>query len=225
MSESPADSSHLCVIPVRFAEEAAPEAASGRQKAKRTRECRICLEGEDEGRVIAPCKCTGSVKYTHVRCLAEWIKRKVESNARKRASCEICEAEFSYRLSSVRIFDCEELSRNYQLHRSSIRCFTATYAAFVLLFLAAVGVLAAAQRNAADGRLKAALVPNSTTSAIYVTLLVVYFIVLVVVAILFVSEYVVRQELAVSEVTAYKEPSPFLKNYKIYFKKGTETHT
>lgn len=199
------DSSHMCVVPVRFAEDAAPpEAGKEGLRGKRTRECRICLEGEDEGRVIAPCKCTGSVKYTHVKCLAEWIKRKVESNAKTRASCEICEAEFSYRLSNVRIFDCEELSRNYQIHKSSIRCFAAAYAAFLLLFLAAIAVLASAQRNAADGKIKAALVPNSTTNAIYVTILVIYFIVLVVVAILFVSEYVVRQELAVSDVTAYK---------------------
>lgn len=217
------DSSHICVIPVRFAEQPpSQEPANDRQRGKRTRECRICLEGEDEGRVIAPCKCTGSVKYAHVRCLAEWIRRKVESNARARASCEICEAEFSYRVSHVRIFDCEELSRNYQLHRSSIRCFFAAYAGFLLLFLAAIAVLAVAQRSAADGKIKAALVPNSTTSAVYITILVIYFIVLVVVAILFVSEYVVRQELAVSDVTAYKEPSHFLKNYKIYFKKTTE---
>jgi hypothetical protein len=43
--------------------------------------CRICLEEEDpdeaeENPFIVPCKCMGSMKYIHVKCMREWIDSK-----------------------------------------------------------------------------------------------------------------------------------------------------
>ncbi|KAI0756882.1 zf-C3HC4-domain-containing protein [Daedaleopsis nitida] len=39
-----------------------------------TKQCRICLDGEDAelGRLIRPCLCKGSISYVHVKCLQRW---------------------------------------------------------------------------------------------------------------------------------------------------------
>ena len=42
--------------------------------------CRICLEDEEDlssgNPFITPCKCTGSMKYIHLKCLREWTDSK-----------------------------------------------------------------------------------------------------------------------------------------------------
>jgi len=43
--------------------------------SKRT--CRICYNLEEDSTLIAPCKCSGSMKYIHFRCLQKWLKSKV----------------------------------------------------------------------------------------------------------------------------------------------------
>ncbi|XP_048472328.1 uncharacterized protein marchf8 isoform X2 [Rhincodon typus] len=51
--------------------------------------CRIChCEGDDEGPLIMPCHCTGSLRYVHQACLQQWIK---SSDTR---CCELCKYEF-----------------------------------------------------------------------------------------------------------------------------------
>ena len=43
--------------------------------------CRICYLEEDNpslNPLIRPCKCSGSIKYIHLKCLIIWIKTKVE---------------------------------------------------------------------------------------------------------------------------------------------------
>ncbi|XP_067876320.1 uncharacterized protein [Heterodontus francisci] len=51
--------------------------------------CRIChCEGDDDGPLITPCHCTGSLRYVHQTCLQQWIK---SSDTR---CCELCKYEF-----------------------------------------------------------------------------------------------------------------------------------
>ena len=42
--------------------------------------CRICLDDQEDvangNPFIVPCKCTGSLKYIHLRCLREWTDSK-----------------------------------------------------------------------------------------------------------------------------------------------------
>ena len=42
--------------------------------------CRICLEDEEDvengNPFIVPCKCIGSLKYIHLKCLREWTDSK-----------------------------------------------------------------------------------------------------------------------------------------------------
>ncbi|XP_071455453.1 E3 ubiquitin-protein ligase MARCHF8-like isoform X3 [Hetaerina americana] len=51
--------------------------------------CRIChCEGDSEAPLIAPCYCSGSLRYVHEACLQQWIK---SSDIR---SCELCKFQF-----------------------------------------------------------------------------------------------------------------------------------
>ncbi|XP_015436300.1 PREDICTED: E3 ubiquitin-protein ligase MARCH8-like [Dufourea novaeangliae] len=51
--------------------------------------CRIChCEGEEGAPLLAPCYCSGSLRYVHQTCLQEWIKT---SDTR---ACELCKFTF-----------------------------------------------------------------------------------------------------------------------------------
>ena len=67
--------------------------------------CRICLENEDneenggsENPLINPCKCIGSMKYVHFKCLRSWTDKKkvyyfdigIESHYWENLICELC---------------------------------------------------------------------------------------------------------------------------------------
>ncbi|CAG8500685.1 15896_t:CDS:1 [Cetraspora pellucida] len=65
--------------------------------------CKICQESdliEDKegtyvkGKLISPCKCTGSMQYVHIGCLNQWRA----SSAREDSSyqCEICKYEYKF---------------------------------------------------------------------------------------------------------------------------------
>ena len=56
-------------------------------------------------------------------------------------------------------------------------------------------------------------------STIIISVLVIYSLALLVVGILFVSEYVVREDVVVAEVNRYVEPKSFINSYKIYFRR------
>jgi len=63
--------------------------------------CKICLyekSEEEDDPLISPCKCTGSVKFVHLKCMQNWIKSKLnmEQNNNiitilwKNLNCELC---------------------------------------------------------------------------------------------------------------------------------------
>ncbi|KAJ8603097.1 hypothetical protein CTAYLR_006684 [Chrysophaeum taylorii] len=54
-----------------------------------SRQCRFCLEYDDEG-MVAPCSCSGSAKWVHESCLERWRR---EGRGRKR--CGVCGASWS----------------------------------------------------------------------------------------------------------------------------------
>jgi hypothetical protein len=54
-------------------------------------ECRICRGGEESQRpLFYPCKCSGSIKYTHEDCLLNWL---AQSGT---ARCELCNFSFRF---------------------------------------------------------------------------------------------------------------------------------
>ena len=68
--------------------------------------CRICLGEEDlqekDGQLIAPCKCSGTMKYIHLSCLKNWLDQKKQvregdhftSFMWEGLECELCKTSF-----------------------------------------------------------------------------------------------------------------------------------
>ena len=54
--------------------------------------CRICLEEDEIENLIYPCKCSGTNKYVHKRCLNEW--RASSDNRDNFDRCEICHYKY-----------------------------------------------------------------------------------------------------------------------------------
>eukprot|EP00993_Chasmostoma_nieuportense_P002794 NODE_355_length_2361_cov_46.264100_g63_i1.p1 GENE.NODE_355_length_2361_cov_46.264100_g63_i1~~NODE_355_length_2361_cov_46.264100_g63_i1.p1 ORF type:complete len:728 (-),score=110.45 NODE_355_length_2361_cov_46.264100_g63_i1:98-2281(-) len=46
--------------------------------------CRVCREGDFDGRLFGPCKCKGSIRWVHQTCLLSWIAHS------KSLKCEMC---------------------------------------------------------------------------------------------------------------------------------------
>ena len=61
--------------------------------------CRVCFCGEEAGRLLAPCRCRGSVKYIHESCLNEWRVR--SANPRSFERCDQC--GYRYRTTPSRL--------------------------------------------------------------------------------------------------------------------------
>ncbi|XP_052420654.1 membrane associated ring-CH-type finger 4b [Carassius gibelio] len=52
--------------------------------AEGTPVCRICFQGPEQGELLSPCRCNGSVRSTHQPCLIKWISE------RGSWTCELC---------------------------------------------------------------------------------------------------------------------------------------
>ena len=76
------------------------------KSTKKIKTCRICYleeESPDENPLVQPCKCSGSLKYIHLKCLKHWIMtrscQKIEEGdfctvfLFKEVECEICKAK------------------------------------------------------------------------------------------------------------------------------------
>jgi len=57
-------------------------------------ECRNCHEAG--GYLIAPCDCSGSVKWVHRSCLDDW--RAYSTNPRSFTHCDVCQYEYQFRI-------------------------------------------------------------------------------------------------------------------------------
>ncbi|KAL4489369.1 hypothetical protein ABPG72_002665 [Tetrahymena utriculariae] len=56
------------------------------------------------GPLMSPCKCSGSSKYIHERCLKEWIKQTYADFSQ--AQCEICKQSYVQRFQFEKKFNC-----------------------------------------------------------------------------------------------------------------------
>ncbi|DBA04791.1 TPA: hypothetical protein N0F65_004428 [Lagenidium giganteum] len=55
-------------------------------------ECRVCRgEAEEDRRLFAPCKCSGSIRFTHADCLEQWLEHSGKT------FCELCRHEFEFK--------------------------------------------------------------------------------------------------------------------------------
>uniref|UniRef100_A0A061QNK1 Membrane associated ring n=1 Tax=Tetraselmis sp. GSL018 TaxID=582737 RepID=A0A061QNK1_9CHLO len=64
--------------------------------------CRICFEETTEvGELVSPCKCTGTQKYVHLKCLRRWQEnvlrnsRSLDGYDERAIKCSVCRTPFS----------------------------------------------------------------------------------------------------------------------------------
>eukprot|EP01065_Artemidia_motanka_P007289 TRINITY_DN13602_c0_g1_i2.p1 TRINITY_DN13602_c0_g1~~TRINITY_DN13602_c0_g1_i2.p1 ORF type:complete len:249 (+),score=71.10 TRINITY_DN13602_c0_g1_i2:64-810(+) len=68
------------------------------------RECSICLHGEPFGELVAPCKCSGSIKWRHQHCLRQQVRFR-QSRDRTRNDvlvCPVCKTRLNLTMRSSR---------------------------------------------------------------------------------------------------------------------------
>ena len=58
--------------------------------------CRICYDLDNTGNMINPCKCTGTIKWVHEKCLEKWI------NVSKKETCNTC--KYKYKINKLSNF-------------------------------------------------------------------------------------------------------------------------
>lgn len=66
--------------------------------------CRLCwgeADTEQGGCLVAPCACTGSSQFIHVRCLQAWQQTlRAQGRFKKALHCEVCKHEYRHMLCS-----------------------------------------------------------------------------------------------------------------------------
>jgi len=76
--------------------------------------CWICRDGGQE--LVAPCKCSGSMKWVHRKCLARW--RRTARNPRNFTHCRHCDFRFRFPMklqAAPRAWSAEEREQQCQL--------------------------------------------------------------------------------------------------------------
>lgn len=87
--------------------------------------CRICRgEATEDNPLYHPCKCKGSIKYTHESCLMEWISSKNLdiSKPGTTATCDICHYPINFSTTYSENMP-DRIPISLLLKRSSISCF------------------------------------------------------------------------------------------------------
>ena len=91
-------------------------------KCKNNQMCRFCLceDNEEKNPLIAPCKCSGTMKFIHIDCLRNWLKSKVVtktllnmiSYSFKPLECELCKTHVPNRFHiKGNVFDIIEMTK------------------------------------------------------------------------------------------------------------------
>ncbi len=72
--------------------------------ANQAQPCRICLSDKHdvENPLISPCKCDGTMKYIHLKCLQQWMRSRLATRSTENAvsftwktlNCELCKRPF-----------------------------------------------------------------------------------------------------------------------------------
>lgn len=154
-------------------------------------ECRICLEAGNGDPMVRPCRCTGTVEFTHEKCLREWIRTRAEKGE-ERVACELCQTEYSYEQGEAKRFKCSQLLASWQSGGGEMRCYLLLLL-FALFLLAALIALVVYATTAEEG-LRAKIMPSRIVMLAYIGAIVLSSLFLLFVASLFVSQYCVRTE-------------------------------
>lgn len=71
-------------------------------------ECRVCRD--DTGPLIAPCACTGTIKYCHLECLLQWLSHSTTERLRTKPRCGVCQQPFKLRARPAYVYVYHRLS-------------------------------------------------------------------------------------------------------------------
>jgi len=105
--------------------------------------CRICLEDEDPGTMIAPCRCKGSSKWVHRDCLDLW-----RFNEKDRAFSQCTECLFQYHFEETQHHDWRRMK--FCLFVSRDFCFVTVAVQLLIAVLALLIMLLDKNKNLVD---------------------------------------------------------------------------
>ena len=101
-------------------------------KQEKQKICRICYLNENDSNfnaLIKPCKCSGSMKYIHYKCLLHWLETKVKLEkpeymfnqyfsvySLENIQCELCKETFPHFVRhNNKLFNLTEYEQNYDI--------------------------------------------------------------------------------------------------------------
>ncbi|EAR85128.1 FHA domain protein (macronuclear) [Tetrahymena thermophila SB210] len=85
--------------------------------------CKICLseQADSDNPFVNPCKCTGSMKFVHIKCIQYWVRSKIQSSYQnqncivllsKFFECELCKTKYHFKFNSEgQIYDIVDYSK------------------------------------------------------------------------------------------------------------------
>ena len=102
---------------------------------KKQKICRICYMTETNSLInplIKPCKCSGSMKYIHLKCLIQWLKTKIQVDkseyvdnhffsvySSEKVECELCKEIFPHYIKHKKnLYNLMDLDINFELQRN-----------------------------------------------------------------------------------------------------------
>lgn len=111
---------------------------------------------------MAPCVCSGSIRYIHYHCLEEWLLKSFSSRMSyadfKKSKCEVCSTRYNFKCSRQRHFQCEVLYANYHYYRATYLQFVVGVSLLAMVTIALMALLGVINNNpAVNGFIRAAL--------------------------------------------------------------------
>ena len=105
------------------------------KKSEKQKICRICYMTETNSLLnplIKPCKCSGSMKYIHLKCLLYWLKTKIEVDkseyvnnkyftlySSEKVECELCKQIFPHYVKhNNKLYNLLDLERNFEIEKN-----------------------------------------------------------------------------------------------------------
>ena len=106
------------------------------KKLEKQKLCRICYMAETNSIInplIKPCKCSGSMKYIHLKCLLQWLKTKIqvdkseyiENNyftlySSEKVECELCKQIFPHYIKHKhKLYNLMDLDLNFEIDKKN----------------------------------------------------------------------------------------------------------
>jgi hypothetical protein len=96
-----------------------------KQNINKNKLCRICYQDEDDNLLnplIRPCKCSGSMKYIHLKCLLHWLKSRTSNNQMPSNSINNENFNAYYINQNTECELCKQLFPDYIIHNNIKYC-------------------------------------------------------------------------------------------------------